>query len=234
MPVTTDHWAPFRKAVEYAEQCAMDALDDGKGLVVELGPGNRPFRLATEFVGRDPTQARDGYTGTFHQLNLSNDELPWDDGEVAFVYMRHTLEDLDDPEWCLSEICRVARAGYIETPSPIAECCRGVDAERAVTQKRPPWRGYHHHRSIVWDGNGTLNVLAKFPFIEHVDFGPLEQQMCDTLNGGPLYWNTYFAWTGALPYRIHRHEVDYEIGHDYGALLDRALLESEQSCRRLR
>ncbi len=232
MPVVTDHWAPTRKAVEYAEQCCLDALDDGKGLVVELGPCNRPFRLATEFIGRDPTQSRNGYNGTFRQVDLSREELPWDDDEVAFVYCRHTIEDLDDPAWCLSEIQRVARAGYIECPSPIAECCRGVDAERASTGKRPPWRGYHHHRSIVWDSNGTLTVMAKLPFIEHVNFGPLDQQMCDTLNGGPLYWNTYFAWRGKLKWHYHQHELDYEIGPGYGKLLDKALLECQESCRR--
>lgn len=227
MPVTTDHWAPYRKAVEFAESLAEQA----GGLCVELGPGNRPFRLAAEFVGRDPGQARSGYNGTFHQLNLSRDELPWADGEVGFLYCRHTIEDLDDPDWCLSEIRRVARAGYIETPSPIAELCKGVDAERALTGKRPPWRGYHHHRSIVWDANSELSVVAKWPFIEYLD-GDTEAY-ADLLNGGPLYWNTYFAWTGALKYRVYRHEVDYDIGPAYGQLLDRAVAESVDSARRL-
>lgn len=233
MPVNVDHWCPWRKAVEYAEQLAMDSLNDGKGIVVELGPGNRPFSLSTDFVGRDPTQSRDGYKGFFHQLNLSNDELPFDDGSVAFLYCRHTIEDLDDPEWCLSEIRRVAKAGYIETPSPICELTRGVDAERASTGKRPPWRGYHHHRSIVWDSNGTLAVVGKFPFIECVDFGTQDEVFSDLLNGGPLYWNTYFAWTGPLNYRIYRHEMDFEVGPTYGEVLDKAARECLESCRRM-
>lgn len=232
MPVTVHHWAPFRRAVEYAEQLAMNALNDGNGLVVELGPGNRPFRLAAEFVGRDPTQSKYGYSGTFHQLNLSNDSLPWNDGEVAFLYCRHTLEDLDDPEWCLSEIRRVARAGYIETPSPIAELSRGVDVT-LKTGATSPWRGYHHHRSIVWDNNGTITVLAKLPFIEHVNLHKAEDTLAELLNSGPLYWNTYFAWTGPLPYRIHRHEVDYEIGEHYGELLDQAVAACIDSAQRL-
>lgn len=234
MPVVTDHWSPYRRAVEFAEQRAMDALNDGKGLVVELGPGNRPFSIATEFVGRDPSQSRAGYAGTFHQLNLSNDELPWDDDEVDFLYCRHTIEDLDDPEWCLSEIRRVAKAGYIETPSPIAEFCKGVDAEVAATGQRPPWRGYYHHRSIVWDSNGTLSVVGKFPLLEHVDIGKQnEETLAELLNAGPLHWNTYFAWTGKLQYRIYRNEVDFEVGKSYGDLIDKALRESQESAWRL-
>lgn len=233
MPVTSHHWAPYRRAIEFAEQLAMDALDEGRGLVVELGPGNRPFRLATEFVGRDPSQSPHGYAGTFHQLNMSNDSLPWDDGEVAFLYCRHTIEDLDDPEWCLSEIARVARAGYIETPSPVAEISRNVDVALKATGKPGPWRGYHHHRSIIWDSAGTLSVVAKWPFIETIDSPQLDEQLADLLNDGPLHWNTYFAWRGKLPFRIYRHEVDYMIGEHYGELLDRAVNESIASALNL-
>lgn len=234
MPVNVDHWAPYRRAVEYAEQLADNVIADrdGRALIVELGPGNRPFSRATDFVGRDPTQSDRGYNGTFRQLNLSNDDLPWEDGEVDFLYARHTIEDLDDPEWCLSEIRRVAKAGYIETPSPIAELSRGVDADIKATGKRPPWRGYNHHRSIVWDSNGTLSLFAKYPYLEHVNFGDAEERMADLLNSGPLYWNTYFAWTGPLNYRIYRHEVDYEIGKTFGDVLDKAMAESIESCGR--
>lgn len=237
MPIKVDHWSPYRPAVEYAESLAEQA----GGLCVELGPGNRPFRLATEFVGRDPQQCRDGYDGKFHQLNLSNESLPWGDGEVSFLFCRHTIEDLDDPEWCLSEIRRVARAGYIETPSPLAEMCRGVDAERAANNKRPPWRGYHHHRSFVWSGTTLvrkaervpcLNVVGKFPFIEHVNLEAGEEALADLLNSGPLYWNTYHSWTGPLEYRIWRHEMDFEVGPSYGQFLERALKESQESCAR--
>lgn len=216
------YWEPWDKALRYADQLAINVEcdTDGRGLIVELGPGKRPFRHAREFAGREPETR---YEGTFHRCDLSRDYLPWSDDEVAFLYCRHTLEDLDDPEWCLSEIQRVARAGYIETPSPVAELTRGVDAG----DDRPPWRGYHHHRSIVWDSNGVLSVVAKYPIVEHMDLNGSR-----VLRDGPLHWNTYFSWTGQLPYKVHRHEVDYQISTGYGALLDRALKESQESCGR--
>jgi hypothetical protein len=222
MPVTAHHWTPWRKALEYAESLAT-------GFVVELGPGARPFRPATEFVGRDITQHEGGYPGTFHALDLSSDRLPWADQSVDFLYTRHTLEDLDNSAWCLSEIRRVAKAGYIETPSPIAELCRGVDA--GTHGGPPPWRGYHHHRSILWSGE-CLNVVAKWPFIEHVRFNDGEEILAELLNRGPLYWNTYHSWTGPLEYRVWRHEVDYDIGPGYGLVLDQAIREGQDSCHR--
>jgi len=224
--IHTHRWVPWRPAVEFAERLA-----DGKSLVVELGPGKRPFRPATQFVGRPKTNdviaALPEYAGTFHDLDLSRDELPWGDGEVDFLYTRHTLEDLDDPIWCLREIQRVAKSGYIETPSVINELCRGVDAP-IDTGERAPWRGYHHHRSFVWSDGKTLQVCPKYHVIEHVQL--TEQNLYDKLNEGPLYWNTYFWWEGRLPFKAYQHELDFEIGHDYGMLLTRAADESANSC----
>lgn len=230
MPVCIHYWKPYRPAVEYAEQLA-DAVASAKAgpaLIVELGPGARPFSRANEFVGRFDAQGGTPYPGVFHRCDLSRDALPYDDASVDFLYVRHTIEDLDDPAWCLSEIARVAKAGYIEAPSPIAEMSRGVDAS-LVQGKPAPWRGYYHHRSFVWDSAGTLHVVAKWPFIEHIDSGAGDAHWSELLNAGPLHWNTYFAWSGQLPFHYHQHELDYEIGPQYGALLDRAIAESQAS-----
>lgn len=233
MPVCVHYWKPYRRAVEYAESLTGDIIDDTGGdcLIVELGPGARPFSLATEFVGRFDAQGGKEYPGTFHQCDLSRESLPYDDDSVDFLYCRHTIEDLDDPAWCLSEIARVAKAGYIETPSPIAELAYGVDAPTEGIVR--PWRGYHHHRSIVWDSNGTLSVIAKWPFIEHLDSKEADEHWAELLNSSPLYWNTYFGWTGKLKWHYYQHEIDYEIGPAYGAVLDRALAESQESAGRL-
>lgn len=234
MPVCVKFWKPYLRVVEYAEQLADDVIadNDGKALVVELGPGARPFSRANEFVGRFDAQGGLAYPGAFHNCDLSRDDLPYDDDSVDFIYVRHTIEDLDDPAWCLSEIARVAKAGYIESPSPIVEMTRGVDAT-TVDGDPTPWRGYYHHRSFVWDSNGTLSVVAKWPFIEHIATGIADEHWATLLNAGPLLWNTYFGWTGKLKWKYHQHEVDYEIGPAYGELLDRALAECQESAGRL-
>lgn len=228
MPVCTRYWKPYRRAVEYAERLA----DECPGLIVELGPGARPFSRATEFVGRFENQFGVEYNGKWHQCDLSRERLPYLNDSVDFLYARHVIEDLDDPAWCLSEIARVAKAGYIETPSPIAEMCRGVDVSHG-DGRTPEWRGYHHHRSFVWDSNGTLSVIAKWPIVEHVPTGDGDEYWAGLLNEGPLYWNTYFAWTGELKWHYYQHELDYEIGKNYGSVLDVAITECMESAGRL-
>src|SRR5205823_3650385 len=89
---------------------------------------------------------------------------------------------------------RVAKAGYIETPSPFAECCRGVDAES------PVWRGYVHHHSIVWHDKGVLMLMPKLPVIEHVAF--LEEEISMVLGMGASHWNSYFFWEGVIQWQV--------------------------------
>jgi hypothetical protein len=124
-------------------------------------------------------------------------------------------------------MARVGRAGYIETPSPIAECCRGVDGGA------PAWRGYHHHRYVIWVEDGVLTFVAKYPFIEHLDFGAADAQLVDILNADPMFWNTYFFWDGALPYRVLQHDQTFRIAPDYLQVLLRGAQASVEQTKQV-
>ena len=213
-PFREKHWAPYeamRRIV--AEQVR------GMPRILEIGPGPVPFPPATEFVD---WQAWPELAGkTVHTLDLNQDRLPFADKDFDFAYCRHTVEDLYNPVTLLREMSRVARAGYVETPSPVAECTRGVDGVRGGQQ----WRGYIHHRYLTWVAGDTLHVIAKAPLIEHLEFGD-EHEMVELLNLGPLYWNTYFFWAGELKFRLLQHDVDFKLQSNYAELLLRAMRES--------
>jgi len=66
--------------------------------------------------------------------------FPFADGAIDFVVCSHTLEDVRDPIWVCAEMNRIARAGYIETPSRLEEQSWGVQG---------PWVGWSHHRWLV-------------------------------------------------------------------------------------
>jgi hypothetical protein len=200
------HWAPYSPMVE-----AVAALAATKGTVLEIGPGETPFSGASVFVDWQHWPGLQGRTT--HVLDINQDRLPFADQSVDFVYCRHTLEDIYNPFAVCREMARVGRAGYIETPSPIAECCRGVDGGT------PSWRGYHHHRYVIWVENGTLMFVPKYPMIEYLDFGTAEAQMVGVLNSHPMFWNTYFFWDGALPYLVRQHDQGFHIQPDYLPLL---------------
>lgn len=194
-------WKPWDKALQFAEQLAKSFC----GLVVEIGPGDRPFSAAKEFVGTKSDKVN--YGGKpFHEIDLNGDQLPYADQSVDFVYCRHTLEDLDNPLHLLKEIRRVAKAGWIECPSPLAETCHDVDAPGAEYKGK----GYSHHRSIVWSGGSKLHVVPKLPIIDSL---PIVERH-DLLVDAPWYWNTYHLWSGPLEFYCHRNEQDFNVHTD--------------------
>ena len=126
---------------------------------------------------------------------------------------------MQNPFHLISEMSRVAKAGYIETPSPICELARGVDGGS------PMYRGYNHHRWIVWDNDGELTFVTKFPLVEYhsyADETPCEQM----LRAGPRHWNTHYLWEGDIKFRHLQCPHDFVMPDQYGATL---LLAKAQS-----
>ena len=184
--------------------------------VLEIGPGRRPFSRATHFV--DWASFGKVADDRLIRCDLQRDPLPFADKAWDFVYCRHVLEDLYDPFHLCEEMSRVAKAGYLETPSPIAELCRGVDGGS------PAWRGYHHHRYLVWSKGGMLRFLSKYPAVEHVALAD-ETAPPRILRQNPLAWNTCFLWRDKINFEFLQHGKDYTITRDYRRLLHAAINE---------
>jgi hypothetical protein len=214
------HWAPYEPMVRVVER-----MTAGKKRVLEIGPGKKPFTNATEYVDWKAWPQLAGKP--VHALNINQDPLPLADKIFDFVYCRHTLEDLYNPFLMCREMNRVGQAGYIETPSVVAEATRRVDYQS------PRWRGYHHHRYFVWGEGDTLMFLPKYPVIEHLDLEDVESQLVERLNAHPVYWNTYFFWEGSLRFRLLEHDKDYHILRDYPHRLIEAIQRSMESSREI-
>lgn len=195
------YWTPNQDLVSMA--CEM-----ASGLVVDLGPGSFPLPLA------NATRIGWGWDDT----DITVDRLPFDDGEVDFLYCRHTLEDLLDPCHTLKEIARVAKSGWIEVPSIVSEMTRGVDGGS------PPWRGYVHHRSVFWRKGDTLVTSPKYAALEYETFDDLP--LAESLQS-PEAWNFVFVFSGGLKWKQLRHEVDYHLAsRDYAAMIRGALTQT--------
>ena len=76
----------------------------------------------------------------FVGLDLCHDDLPFDDKEFDVCICSHTLEALDYPFRAIHEMQRVARRGYIETPS------RGLESSFEVSPEQGAYPGFWHHR----------------------------------------------------------------------------------------
>ena len=165
-------WYKIKEINDYLINKTNESLE-----VLDIGCGNSPFENATCTI--------DILEKSTFKLNVETETIPKD--IVDFVYTRHLLEDLNKPQLILKEISRIAKAGYIETPSVIAECTRYVDC--GVNGNF----GYRHHHSILWTTDThTLKIIPKieeyiseyFTFDKMIYFKELLKD--------PFLWNNYY------------------------------------------
>ena len=206
----TKFWAPDQNVIDVI--CSKLAPD---AKVLEIGPGLAPFPRANVSV-----DLKDFGKVHTERMDLNEMLLPYGDKEFDFVYARHVLEDMYNPFLLCLEMSRVAKAGYLETPSPLAEFCRGVDGGS------PPWRGYNHHRYIVWPKNGVLQFIGKFPCIEYVGMKPAEEwDYMVALSKGSDAWNTRFYWEGQIKYKHWQCPQDFLLPTDYQRMITMAITD---------
>lgn len=204
------YWAPQPEIVA----ALIDALP-ASARVLEIGPGTAPFPRADVAVDFAPPAGGD-IERCIVRVDLSRQRLPFRDRCFDFVYCRHVIEDMASSTLLLDEMNRVGRSGYVETPSPVAELARGVDAGAA------PWRGYHHHRQIVWvDADGILNLVSKYPLVELMGFD--EARLLALLRRAPRHWNSRLWWHGELRNRQWQNPLDFGFHDGYDGLLRRAV-----------
>lgn len=142
--------------------------DDSR--VLDVGAWARPFRRADVVLDLMPYETRGmlGFQGpeverftadtwVIHDI-CTREPWPFRDKEFDFAICSHTLEDVRDPIWVCSELVRVAKAGYIETPSRLEEQSYGFQG---------PWVGWGHHHWLV----ETDDNRVRFTFKHHVMHG---------------------------------------------------------------
>jgi hypothetical protein len=133
-------------------------------VVLDIGGWGKPFPRADWVMDLMPYDGRGVYgyethdperftRATWIQRDICDREpFPFADKSIDFVICSHTLEDIRDPIWVCQEMQRIARAGYIETPSRLEEQTAGVQG---------PWVGWGHHRWLVEVRDGALEFVFK-------------------------------------------------------------------------
>jgi predicted SAM-dependent methyltransferase len=159
---------------------------DKKKKIIEIGPGNCPFKYANLFIGHNEK------INNYIDIDIDKEKLPFPDNYIDFIYCRHVIEDIVDPEFALNEIFRTCKNGYIETPSPLIETSSNVDCYR--NEKLTHMRGYMHHHSLIYSDieNNIIYILPKHFLIEHFDSD--NEYYKNVINNYCVYWNNYFIW----------------------------------------
>jgi SAM-dependent methyltransferase len=111
-----------------------------------------PYATRGMYGNVDPASERFDESTWVTRDICAREPWPFEDGKFDFVVCAHTLEDVRDPVWVCNEMNRVARAGYIETPSRLEEQTYGIHG---------PWVGWSHHHWLVEAESGTLTFVFK-------------------------------------------------------------------------
>jgi hypothetical protein len=119
------------------------------------------------------------------------DREPWPFAadRFDFAVCSHTLEDLRDPVWVCGELCRVAKAGYVEVPSRLEEQSWGVIGDHV---------GWSHHRWLADVEADGIEFVAK-PHVIHADpkfhFPPgVADVLTDAERVQALFWEGGFRY----------------------------------------
>src|SRR3989449_11641579 len=169
--------------------------------ILDVGSGHRPHEDATHLVDLlpDDNSERGKPLKVLGRpiIRGTVEALPFRSKSFDYVYACHVLEHTKDPATACNELMRIARAGYIETPSPFYE--QGYNYPH-------PDRGWSFHRWFVYlDESDTLifepkthRTVDKFCDCRYAQFIKRIYKRVDDLN------------------RIHRslpHECHYTVLH---------------------
>lgn len=107
--------------------------------VLEVGGGNHPDRRAHTVVDKyvEDNTHRSGDLQLYKNqkfIQADGEHLPFKDKEFDYVICRHVLEHVDDPIQFVKEQARVAKMGYMETPSLLGEYIAPKQSHRWVIQ----------------------------------------------------------------------------------------------------
>lgn len=162
-------------------------------LVLEVGSGASPyFRANVLCDAYEETQER-FFTPLVHDrptVLAFVENLPFKDNAFDFVIASHVLEHSTDPERFLSELQRVARAGYIEVPDAFME---------RLTH-------YGFHRLEISDGPDGLIIRKKKNFIQDEEVVALFHNKARPI---------FPKWVARFPFQFH---VRYYWSKDAGGI----------------
>jgi hypothetical protein len=138
-------------------------------IIADIGFGHDPVRGATYYIDKDTGESaeRGGRKAVdvppekFISADVS-EGIPLPDKSCDFVVASHIVEHMDDPGFFCSELSRVGKAGYIETPGMMQELRENREVHKWFVTKRGDTLIFIRKRGVF---KGPWLVPAWFPVI---------------------------------------------------------------------
>jgi hypothetical protein len=192
--------------------------------VLDVGGGSHPLNAATHVLDVTPYEKRGAPLDPETPPRFSQDTwfvadtcvAPWPfpDGYFDWSFCSHILEDVRDPIALVKELRRVARAGYIETPSRTREIFAKA---RLATLRRWLGRGaeigFYHHRWFVELSDDHLIFTAKTAELArdtryYITRAELGRKLAEEESGLCLWWDGRLSATEFFPRSLHDDLID--------------------------
>lgn len=196
---------------------------------LNVGGWHRPINAATHVIdvndyefrlrqlAFDPENQERFTRATWIQRDICDREpWPFPDKYFEFATCSHVLEDVRDPVWVLSELSRVAEAGYIECPNPAFELLTFAGFLPYVTWPKGPVGNAHHRWLVEIRGDEPL-ILFRLKPHDLIQRGRYIK--CTRLH--VVRWErsvSYVFWEG----KIEGREVIFDIGEWIDSLIPEA------------
>jgi SAM-dependent methyltransferase len=170
-------------------------------LVLEVGSGGNPYPRSNVLLDAYEETRERHWEALVHDrptVLAFGEDLPFKDKAFDFVIAAHVLEHTPHPEKFLTELQRVARAGYIETPD-------------AFMERINP---YKDHRLEVTVRNDTLIIRKKPSWIYDESLVELYEQRAkrvvtqQLIPRNPFDFHVRYYWKEKINFKVVNPEVD--------------------------
>jgi SAM-dependent methyltransferase len=176
-----------------------------EALVLEVGSGGNPcFRSNVLLDAYEDTPERWNAALVHDRPTVigQGENLPFKDQAFDFIIAYHVLEHSTDPERFLSELQRVANAGYIEVPDALMERLTA----------------YWFHRLEIQNIDGELVIRKKRGYVHDPEvYGIFKHKAAEVfprwMGRFPFHFHARYYWTrdaGGIRYRIVNPEYQFD------------------------
>ena len=175
---------------------------NGNAIVLDVGSGGNPYPRSDVLLDRlGGAEHRSGVAMKIDRLAIMGDatKLPFKDKSFDFVIASHILEHMPNPDIFLSELQRVGKAGYIETPNFLCERLMPSNA--------------HCLEVALVDDVLTINKKKSQSvdaFFESLEFLRSDRERRHVFRADPSLFHVKYFWVDEIKWRIINPDVSCE------------------------
>ncbi|MFQ1702707.1 methyltransferase domain-containing protein [Loktanella agnita] len=165
----------------------------GSGLILDVGSGGNPHPFADVLLEKyiDTTHRYKQITIDRPTVLADATSMPFKSGVFSYSFAFHVLEHLHQPEAFLTELERVSKAGYIETPNALYERIHPFDV----------------HLLEIMLIDDTLHIRKKSGPIGDDFIGTLDLLEHDSIwrkffGRHPRFFHVCYKWRGKIHFKL--------------------------------